>query len=367
MNNTTIKVLARATPQFNISFNNEDTKPWSVRKTLRCGNCKTVACNRKTCTRSFLILESFDRPYFNCSTVGCHFRHCPHPMDEARCERNKTRFLTSSNDRPCFNCSIVGCHFRKCPHPIDEARCKRNKTRFGNKTRSLMSSSDASKRAVMASVHRDSQRDINDRHSTRKTSSTSYLKVPPVVSSQATNQQRMAWVEEKNKAAAIADAMSIDSTVSDAARQTTPEFTKGGRLIPYEWRSPSPHELGKRVIHGRPHTYKTNGSWNGSWMLDTNPDSDSSLTPEDAAAATAIAMSITGQKTAGAALDAASAAAQAIMLQTTIGEKIHDGTPTTEITQSQANEIYGIQANLSNRATTIKGMSSYLRKFGTQK
>ena len=118
-------------------------------------------------------------------------------------------------------------------------------------------------------------------------------------------------------------------------------------------------------------------------MLDTNHDSDSTagatlevvsaaaqaimLTPEDAAAATAIAMSITGQKTAGAALEAASAAAQAIMLQTTIGEKIHDGTPPTEITQSQANEIYRIQANLSNRATTIKGMSSYLRKFGTQK
>ena len=156
MNNTSIQVLARATPQFNIPFDNEDTEPWSVRKTLRCGNCKTVACNRKTCTRSFLILESFDRPCFNCSTVGCHFRHCPHPMDEARCERNKTRFLTSSNDRPSFNCSIVGCHFRKCPHPIEEARCKRNKTRFGNKTRSLMSSLDASKRAVMASMHRDS-------------------------------------------------------------------------------------------------------------------------------------------------------------------------------------------------------------------
>ena len=77
-------------------------------------------------------------------------------------------------------------------------------------------------------------------------------------------------------------------------------------------------------------------------------------------------MSFNGQKTAGAALDAASAAAQAIMLQTTIGET-HDGTPTTEITQSQANEIYRIQANLSNRATTIEGMSSYLRKFGAQK
>ena len=146
--------------------------------------------------------------------------------------------------------------------------------------------------SVMASMHRDSQRDIDDRHSTCKTSSTSYLKVPPIVSSRETNRQRMAWVEEKNKAAAIA-AAAIGSTVSDAARRTTPEFTKGGRLIPYEWRSPSPHELGKRVIRGSPHTYNNNGSWNGSWKLDTN--SDSSLTPEDAAAAaTAIAMFITG-------------------------------------------------------------------------
>ena len=132
-------------------------------------------------------------------------------------------------------------------------------------------------------------------------------------------------------------------------------------MIPYEWRSPSLNELGKRIIHERPHTYNNNGSW----KLDTTPDS--SLTPEDVATATAIAMSITGQKTAGAVLAAASAAATAIMLQTTIGEKTHDGTTTTEITWKQTNEIYRIQANLSNRATTIEGMSSYLRKSGTQK
>ena len=54
-------------------------------------------------------------------------------------------------------------------------------------------------------------------------------------------------------------------------------------MIPHEWRSPSPNEFGKRVIHGRPHTYNNNGSW----KPDATPDS--SLTPEDAAAATAIA------------------------------------------------------------------------------
>ena len=96
-------------------------------------------------------------------------------------------------------------------------------------------------------------------------------------------------------------------------------------------------------------------------MLDTNPDSDSSLTPEDAAAAIAIAMSITGQKTAGAALDAASAAAQAIMLQTTIGEKIHDGTPPTEIPRAkQTNFIefrqtYPIAQRQSKECSVILG------------
>ena len=53
-------------------------------------------------------------------------------------------------------------------------------------------------------------------------------------------------------------------------------------------------------------------------------------------------MSITRLKTADAALTAASAATKAIMLQTTIREKTHDGTATTEITRSQANEIYRI-------------------------
>ena len=34
MNNTTLQVLARATSCFNISINNEDTEPWSIRKTV---------------------------------------------------------------------------------------------------------------------------------------------------------------------------------------------------------------------------------------------------------------------------------------------------------------------------------------------
>ena len=121
----------------------------------------------------------------------------------------------------------------------------------------------------------------------------------------------MAWVEEKNKAAAV-----IASTVSDASSQrTTSEFTIRGRLIPYKWRSPSPHELGKHAIRRRQHTYNNNGSW----KLDTNPAS--SVIPEDSAAATTIVMSITAQKTASRAHAAAFAAAKAIMLQTIMGER----------------------------------------------
>ena len=69
-------------------------------------------------------------------------------------------------------------------------------------------------------------------------------------------------------------------------------------------------------------------------------------------------------ETAGAAVDAASTAAKAIKLPTTIeddGGTI--GTATTEITQNQANEIHRIQANLYNYATSIEGMSSYFRKL----
>ena len=92
-----------------------------------------------------------------------------------------------------------------------------------------------------------------------------------------------------------------------------------------------------------------------------------STTPSDVATTTAIdstaftspstiaVISITGQKTAGAALAAASNAAKAIRLQTTIDDCIEDrntiGTVTTEITQNQANEIHQIQANLDNCVT----------------
>ena len=79
----------------------------------------------------------------------------------------------------------------------------------------------------------------------------------------------------------VADTI-IASTVFDTPSQRKLQI----KPIPHEWRSPSPNELGKRVIHGRPHTYNNNGSW----KPDTTPDS--SLTSEDAAAATAIATDI---------------------------------------------------------------------------
>ena len=61
-------------------------------------NYKTVVCNRKTCTRPFLI-PGYHRQCFNCRTVGCHFQNCPHPVDEARCKRNKKLFLLRDIDR----------------------------------------------------------------------------------------------------------------------------------------------------------------------------------------------------------------------------------------------------------------------------
>ena len=79
-------------------------------------------------------------------------------------------------------------------------------------------------------------------------------------------------------------------------------------------------------------------------------------------------MSITGQKTAIAALAAASASAKAIMPPTRIEDNEGTiGTTTTEITQNLANEIYRIQANLYNYTTSIKGIYSYLSKIRAQK
>ena len=94
MNNTTFQVLARATPHFTIPISNEDTKPWSFRKMEQCYNCKTVICNRTTCTRPPLIPGNH-RQCFNCREDGCHFLSFPHPIDKARCKRNKTLFSTS--------------------------------------------------------------------------------------------------------------------------------------------------------------------------------------------------------------------------------------------------------------------------------
>ena len=55
------------------------------------------------------------------------------------------------------------------------------------------------------------------------------------------------------------------------------------KTIPREWRPPSTEEFRKPVIHGKPYTWNNNGPW----KIDTTPDS--SLTPEDTTAATAIA------------------------------------------------------------------------------
>ena len=117
-----------------------------------------------------------------------------------------------------------------------------------------------------------------------------------------------------------ADAAAIASTVFARSSQR--------KVIPHVWHSPFPDEFWKRVIHGKPHTWNNNGSWN----IDAIPDLG--LILEDAAAATAIAtviastkftrpttidiIFITVQKTAGAALTAASAATKTIKLPTII-------------------------------------------------
>ena len=135
---------------------------------------------------------------------------------------------------------------------------------------------------------------------------------------------------------------------------------------PLEWRPPSPEEFGKRIIYGKPYTWNNNGSW----KIDSTPDSG--LTPGDSAAAATIAVATTaaitatGQKNAGAALHAATAAAKAIKFATTISNDASindDGTAVTEMTQDQAIEIQRIQANLDNYKTTIDGMSNNISKF----
>ena len=254
------------------------------------------------------------------------------------------------------------------------------------------------------------------------------LKDPPIVLSgnraQAINRQKMAWSGAKNKAAwlqakknlthyqqerynwrfsseeehgkrvihgtphirndntcswtmtnMINNTTSSDVVAVAAIASTVFACPSQRKSIPCVQRSPAPNEFGKRVIQGKPHTWNNNRSW----KLDAIPDSD--FTPEDAATATAIATAIAssttftssttndviliiGQKTAGAALAAASAAVKAIKLPTTIeddGGTI--GTATTEITQNQANETYRIQAILYNHATSIEGMSSYFSKL----
>ena len=102
--------------------------------------------------------------------------------------------------------------------------------------------------------------------------------------------KQIAWKEENKK-------------TKDGKRRQKP--------TPHEWRPPSPEEFGKRVIHRKPYTWNNNGSW----KIDSTPDSG--LTPGDTAAA----------------------AAKAIKFPTTIDDNAginDDCTAVTEITQDQA-------------------------------
>ena len=94
---------------------------------------------------------------------------------------------------------------------------------------------------------------------------------------------------------------------------------KKKKPTPHEWRPPSPEEFGKSVIHGKPYTWNNNGFWK---IVSTD---DLGLTPGDAAAAAAIAITAaaittTKQITVGAALTAASIAAKTTKFPTIIGE-----------------------------------------------
>ena len=177
------------------------------------------------------------------------------------------------------------------------------------------------------------------------------------------NRNRLAWLESKNKAAWL-EAKNDNTLTQLDYRQER-----------YKWRFPSEEEHGKRIIHGTPYTWNDNTcSWTMTNVVNTTTPSD------DVAAAAAIArtvfvnpttsaaIAITGQSTAGAALAVAAAAARAIKLPTTIDDPSgyidDDGTVATETTQDQTNEIYRIQANLDKYATSIQGMSSFLRKLG---
>ena len=70
MNNTTLQVLARATPRFNIrssiNSNLTDTTSLTIRKKKRC---------------------------FNCKTIGCNMWSCSQPIDKAECNRNKVVYI----------------------------------------------------------------------------------------------------------------------------------------------------------------------------------------------------------------------------------------------------------------------------------
>ena len=88
-------------PHFNIRTGNEDTnpwpKPWSTRKMKRCSNCKTVVCNRWTCSIPLGVARNKRNihPCFNCKTAGCYFQSCLQSIDDERCKQNTPFFLKS--------------------------------------------------------------------------------------------------------------------------------------------------------------------------------------------------------------------------------------------------------------------------------
>ena len=67
MNNTTLQVLARASPHFSIDCKyNVDTTSWTIGKKRGC---------------------------FNCNTIGCNRWKCPQPINRAECNRIKKAWL----------------------------------------------------------------------------------------------------------------------------------------------------------------------------------------------------------------------------------------------------------------------------------
>ena len=166
-------------------------------------------------------------------------------------------------------------------------------------------------------------------------------KCPVDIDEAKCDKNQLAWKQENNKGKSGANG-------------------KKKKSVPHQWRPPTTKEGLKRTINGKPHTW--NGK--GSWKTDNTPDSGLQA-PGDTAAAAAIAL--TGQKSAAAAITAATAAAKALHLPTTIGDDATSATGITELTQDQANEISRLHANIANMGTDISQISTLLSKQTKEK